>query len=163
MELASVVEGGGRTRRGAEDEAAESRGHYPHISLKADRQVRPLNHLQHHLDHHPEQTALRLLIDATLKNLQKRRGASWTRWNSFNATHVWILGEAATWHRREIHAKPQTKTAATCKRGTKRQEKWCHGINGNTDEKWHVMWFLYLFWWLFLSDELLPTVSVSRR
>lgn len=76
MELASVVEGGGRTRRGAEDEAAESRGHYPHISLKADRQVRPFNHLQHHLDHHPEHTALRLLFDATLKYLQKRRGAS---------------------------------------------------------------------------------------
>lgn len=74
MELASVVTGGGRTRRGAEDEAAESRGHCPYISLKADRQVRPFNHLQHHLDHHPQQTALHLLIDATSKYLQKRPG-----------------------------------------------------------------------------------------
>lgn len=78
MELASVAEGGGMTRRGAEHEAAESRGHYPCISLKADRQVRPFNHLQHHLDHHPEQTALRLLVDATLKYLQKRPGGGGT-------------------------------------------------------------------------------------
>lgn len=78
MELASVAEGGGRTRRGAEDEAAESGGHYPHISLKADRQVRPFNHLQQHLDHHPRQAALRLLTDATLKHLQKRPGGGGT-------------------------------------------------------------------------------------
>lgn len=69
MELASVVEGGGvRTK------LQRAGGHYPYISLKADRQVRPFNHLQHHLDHHPEQTALRLLVDATLKHLQKRPG-----------------------------------------------------------------------------------------
>lgn len=96
MELASVAEGGGRTRRGAEDGAAESRGHYPYISLKADRQVRPFNHLQPHLDHHPEQAALRLLIDATLKHLQKRPGGgALQEQNSFNVTHVWILGEGA--------------------------------------------------------------------
>lgn len=40
----------------------------------AERQVQPFNHLQHHLDHLPEQTALRSLVSATLHYLSKTPG-----------------------------------------------------------------------------------------
>lgn len=125
MELTSVVEVGRITIQQTEDEAAESRGHYSDISLKADTDRSPgvlkdkcslLIIYRHHLGHLPEQTALRSLIYATLHYLSKRqRSTALTAVRLVLLTASMDSGEARhVVYLRKIHAKSQIKTTVLC-------------------------------------------------